>query len=170
MLNRSSTRNFFQTDAAINPGNSGGPLVNLDGEVIGINTAIASNSGGNDGVGFSIPINMALDIAKSLIKYGKVKRAFLGVQLESKFNVDKAKRLGLSKLRGAKVNLVNIGTPAHKAGLQAGDVILTFGGNVVEDDSDLVNQVSVARPGQPISMSVWRDRKKISLSTILVTK
>ena len=163
-------QNFFQTDAAINPGNSGGPLVNLDGEVIGINTAIASNSGGNDGVGFSIPINMALDIAHQLIDSGKVKRAFLGVQLESKFSVDKAKRLGLSKLRGAKVNLVNVGTPAHKAGIQAGDVILTFDGRAVEDDSDLVNQVSTSRTGRPISMTLWRDRQTMTVETQLVEK
>ena len=163
-------QNFFQTDAAINPGNSGGPLVNLDGEVIGINTAIASNSGGNDGVGFSIPIYMALDVAKQLVDFGKVKRAFLGVQLESKFNVDKARRLGLTKLRGAKVNLVNVGTPAHKAGLKAGDVILKFNGNDVEDDSDLVNQVSVSKTEKGIPMTVWRDRKVIKLTTVLVDR
>ncbi|MEC9094043.1 MAG: trypsin-like peptidase domain-containing protein [Planctomycetota bacterium] len=163
-------QDFFQTDAAINPGNSGGPLVNLDGKVIGINTAIASNSGGNDGVGFSIPINMAMDIANQLIDHGKVKRAFLGVQLESKFTIDTAKRLGLSKLRGAKVNLVNIGTPAHKAGLKAGDVILTFQGKEVQDDSDLVNQVSTTRAGQPISLHVWRDHQTLKLTTTLVLK
>ena len=163
-------QNFFQTDAAINPGNSGGPLVNLDGKVIGVNTAIASNSGGNDGVGFSIPINMALDIADQLIKNGRVQRAFLGVQLESKFNIDNAKRLGLTRLRGAKVTLVNVGTPAYKAGLKAGDVILTFDGNEVEDDSDLVNQVSWTKAGRSISMNVWRNRQTIRLSTTLVDK
>lgn len=163
-------QNFFQTDAAINPGNSGGPLVNLDGEVIGINTAIASNSGGNDGVGFSIPINMALDVAHQLIDHGSVKRAFLGVQLESKFGIDKAKKLGLTKLRGAKVNLVNIGTPAYKAGILAGDVILEFGGRIVEDDSDLVNQVSTAVTGRSIPVKVWREGKTIQLSTTLVSK
>lgn len=163
-------QNFFQTDAAINPGNSGGPLVNLDGEVIGVNTAIASNSGGNDGVGFSIPINMALRIAYQLIDKGKVTRAFLGVQLESKFSIDKAKRLGLSKLRGAKVNLVNVGTPAYKAGLRAGDVILAFNGDEVKDDSDLVNQVSASPTGRPISLRVWRDQKKINLSAVLISK
>lgn len=163
-------QNFFQTDAAINPGNSGGPLVNLNGEVIGINTAIASNSGGNDGVGFSIPVNLALDIARQLIDHGRVRRAFLGVQLESKFNVDKARRLGLTRLRGAKVNLVNVGTPAHKAGLKAGDVILTFNGTEVADDSDLVNQVSVTRTGVEIPMTVWRDRKKTELTAVLVEK
>lgn len=163
-------QNFFQTDAAINPGNSGGPLVNLDGKVIGVNTAIASNSGGNDGVGFSIPINMALDIANQLIEKGRVRRAFLGVQLESKFNIDNAKRLGLTRLRGAKVTLVNVGTPAAKAGLQAGDVILSFNGKEVEDDSDLVNQVSWTAPGKSIPMNVWRNRQTIRLQTTLVDK
>ena len=113
---------------------------------------------------------MALDIAHQLIDSGKVKRAFLGVQLESKFSVDKAKRLGLSKLRGAKVNLVNVGTPAHKAGIQAGDVILTFDGRAVEDDSDLVNQVSTSRTGRPISMTLWRDRQTMTVETQLVEK
>lgn len=163
-------QNFFQTDAAINPGNSGGPLVNLDGEVIGINTAIASNSGGNDGVGFSIPINMALEVAHQLIDHGQVKRAFLGVQLESNFDVDHARRLGLTKLRGAKVNLVNVGTPAHDAGIRAGDVILRFDGEIVEDDSDLVNKVSNSKAGYPIPLTVWRDSQLIQLNTTLVEK
>ena len=163
-------QDFFQTDAAINPGNSGGPLVNLSGEVIGINTAIASNSGGNDGVGFSIPIHMAMDIAKQLIDSGTVKRAYLGVQLESKFGVDKARRLGLTRLKGAKVNLVNVGTPAHKSGIKAGDVILRFNGEEIEDDSDLVNRVSKTPTGLSIPMTIWRDRQTINLKTVLVSK
>ncbi|MDG2470820.1 MAG: trypsin-like peptidase domain-containing protein [Pirellulaceae bacterium] len=163
-------QDFFQTDAAINPGNSGGPLVNLDGEVIGINTAIASNSGGNDGVGFSIPIRMALKISHQLIDHGKVNRAFLGVQLESKFNVEKAKKLGMTRLRGAKVNLVNVGTPAYAAGLQPGDVILSFDGKEIEDDSDLVNKVSISSVGREIKINIWRDRRVQQLSTTLVQK
>src|SRR5262249_36577839 len=96
-------QDFLQTDAAINPGNSGGPLINLKGEVIGINTAIASNSGGSEGIGFTIPVNMAMVIVRQLIDHGSVTRAFLGVNLDSKFNASIAARLGMPQPRGARI-------------------------------------------------------------------
>ena len=119
-------QNFIQTDAAINPGNSGGPLLNLKGEVIGINTAIASSSGGNEGIGFSIPINMVMIIANQLVATGQVRRAFLGVSLDSKFGADSAVQLGLPRLMGAKVSGITPDSPAANAQLQVGDIILRF--------------------------------------------
>ena len=159
-------QDFLQTDAAINPGNSGGPLVNLRGEVIGINTAIASNSGGNEGVGFSIPINMFMIVGQQLIETGKVTRAFLGVQMKSKaeFGPAMAAELGLPRPIGAYISGLVPSSPATVAKLQAGDVILEFNRTPVEDSDHLSNLVSLTEPSKAVSMVIFRDRKPIQMT------
>jgi serine protease Do len=155
-------QDFLQTDAAINPGNSGGPLVNMKGEVIGINNSIASNGGGNEGVGFSIPINLARWIMNELIAHGHVPRGALGVVLQSEFRQEHAVDLGLDRPRGAWIRGVNPSSPASKAGLRDGDVVLRFNGVVITDLNHLINSVSMAPIGQPAEVVVWRDRRELT--------
>ncbi|EAQ81023.1 S1C family serine protease [Blastopirellula marina] len=149
-------QNFMQTDAAINPGNSGGPLLNLRGEVIGINTAIASNSGGNDGIGFTIPINSALNIARQMIDDGKVSRAFLGVVLDSQYDSKVAEKLGLPMAKGTRVNGVTPDSPAAEAGILVGDVIIRFNNQEIDDDSHLVNVVSLSPLNIKLPVELYR--------------
>ena len=149
-------QDFFQTDAAINPGNSGGPLINLKGEVIGINTAIASNSGGSDGIGFSIPINMAMRVVGDLIDYGRVRRGFLGVSLDSRYDYSKAASLGLDLAYGALVTAVTPDSPAFHSQLKVGDVILEYDGSQVDNDSQLVTQVSLTKVNHKVPVKVFR--------------
>lgn len=156
-------QDFLQTDAAINPGNSGGPLINLRGEVIGINTAIASNSGGNEGIGFSIPINMYMVVAKQLVERGSVSRAFLGVNLDSQFGPAKSRELGLPRPTGTRVTEVTPNSPAAIARIQVDDIILEFDGIAIDDDSHLVNMVSLTEIGRDVSLLVYRDRKLIKI-------
>jgi serine protease Do len=153
-------QDFLQTDAAINPGNSGGPLVNMKGEVVGINNSIASNGGGNEGVGFSIPINLARWIMNELIARGKVNRGALGVVLETEFRPEDALKLGMERPRGARISQVNPASPASKAGLREGDIVLRFGGVDIADLNHLINTVSMAPIGQTAEVIVWRDRKE----------
>ena len=157
-------QDFLQIDASINPGNSGGPLVNLSGEVIGINTAIASTSGRDEGVGFPIPINMAMKIADQLIEKGKVVRGFLGVSLDSRFSHDAAVRLGLKTPRGARVTGITENSAAARAKVLPGDVILRFNGTRIESDDHLVNEVSMTPVGEPVLMTVFRDGDIIDLT------
>jgi serine protease Do len=152
-------KEFLQTDAAINPGSSGGPLVDLDGRVVGINTAIASKSGDNSGVSFSIPANMVKRIANQLMEKGIVSRGYLGVQLASTLEQAEALRLGLSRISGALVELVHTGTPAASAGLKVGDVILKLEDVNLRDENHLINLVSALPPGQKVKLVVWRDRR-----------
>jgi serine protease Do len=152
-------QDFIQTDAAINPGNSGGPLVNLRGEIVGLNTAIASNSGRNEGIGFAIPSNMAMFVARQLIERGKVTRAFLGVNLNARFGAAKAVEIGLPGPMGAQITNVTKGSPADAAKLLVGDVILEYGGVRVEDDVHLINLVGVTEAGRKMPLLVYRDRK-----------
>ncbi|HET6881640.1 MAG TPA: trypsin-like peptidase domain-containing protein [Pirellulales bacterium] len=149
-------QDFMQTDAAINPGNSGGPLINLRGEVIGINTAIASNSGGNEGIGFSIPINAVMHIVRQFVERGRVVRAFLGVSLDQRFTSTVAVKLGLRRKQGAHVTAVTDGGPAQAAHLQRGDVILRFNGVRVENDTHLIYLVSLTEVGKEVPMEVFR--------------
>ena len=149
---------FLQTDAAINPGNSGGPLINLEGEVVGINTAIASNSGGNEGIGFSIPSNLVRRVTEQLLEHGKVTRAYLGVKLDPDFNSEAAARLKLDRIRGARVLDVYPGTPASRARLQKDDVVFKFDGVEVIDENHLINLISALPPGQKVKLTIWRDR------------
>ncbi|MGL4511643.1 MAG: S1C family serine protease [Lacipirellulaceae bacterium] len=149
-------QNFLQTDAAINPGNSGGPLVNFRGEVIGLNTAIASSSGGNEGIGFSIPINLAVRIAGQLVASGEPSRGFLGVGLESDFSAGSARARGLSRPVGALVTRVEEDSPAQLASIKTDDVILAFDGVRVEDDEHLINLVQLTESGRKVELELFR--------------
>jgi serine protease Do len=154
-------QDFLQTDAAINPGNSGGPLVNMKGEVIGINNSIASNGGGNEGVGFSIPINLARWIMNELIANdGRVSRGALGVVLETEFHQEQAIALGMERPRGARITRVNPSSPASKAGLREGDVVLRFGGVDIADLNHLINTVSMSPIGRVAEVVVWREGRE----------
>lgn len=155
----SSYQDFLQTDAAINPGNSGGPLLNLYGEVIGINTAIASESGGSEGIGFAIPSNMALHVCKALIAHGKVERGWVGVTLED-LTPQLVRKLGLSTSRGALVAGVFQDSPADRAGLKKGDVITGYEDREIPDSATFRNDVATALIGQEVKISALRGGKK----------
>jgi len=157
-------QNFLQTDAAINPGNSGGPLLNFRGEVIGINTAIASNSGGNEGIGFSIPINIVIRIANDLAKTGEVTRGFLGVKLDSLFDLRRARLFGLPRLTGTRVKSIEPHSPAALAQFQIDDVILRYDGIRVEDDDHLISLVKLTAIGRQVPVTVFRDRRAQQIS------
>jgi serine protease Do len=150
---------FIQTDAAINPGNSGGALADLDGRVIGINTAINSPSGGNVGIGFAIPINMARGVMEKLIADGKVSRGYLGV-LSQDIDENLAKALNLKQEKGSLVGDVVANGPADRAGIKRGDVITGINGKPVENSSDLRLQVAQAQPGKDITVTLIRDGKE----------
>ncbi len=160
---------FLQTDAAINPGNSGGPLVNMKGEVIGLNTAIASEGGGSEGVGFSIPINLAKWVMTQLVAGGKVSRGAIGVNLQE-LSATKATELGLDRPRGARVAIVHEASPAFESGLRVGDVVQTFNGVEVRDDNHLISLVSVAPIGRSSVMVVWRDKKTLALRVTIADR
>jgi serine protease Do len=158
-------QDFLQTDAAINPGNSGGPLLNLRGEVVGINTAIASSSGGSEGIGFAIPINMAMIVGRQLIQNGVVVRAYLGVHLDSSFSPEDAASVGLSRPHGARVTGVNPQSPAEAADIRIGDVILQFDSVRIEDDDHLVNLVSLTPVEKQVDVVLLREGKVVQLQT-----
>jgi Do/DeqQ family serine protease len=151
---------FIQTDATINPGNSGGPLINLDGEVIGVNRMIYSRSGGSLGIGFAIPINTAIKVLKQLRQHKKVKRGYIGVQI-APLTVLIAKQLGLKSDKGALIGGVVPGGPADKAGIKEKDIVLKAANKKVESFQDLVRIVSDSQIGKAIKVTVWRDRKII---------
>ncbi|MBI2202864.1 MAG: DegQ family serine endoprotease [Candidatus Rokubacteria bacterium] len=154
---------FLQTDAAINPGNSGGPLVNMRGEVVGINTAIVS---GGSGIGFAIPSNMAKQVSAQLIATGTVTRGWLGVSLQP-LTSDLATSFGVADGKGVLVAEVQPRSPAAKAGLESGDVIIGFNGKKVESAADLARAVGFARPGEEVRLTVWRDRAEHKLTAKL---
>jgi serine protease Do len=156
-------QDFIQTDAAINPGNSGGPLINLRGEVIGMNTAIASNSGGNEGIGFSIPINLVMLIAKQLVERSTVTRAHLGVVLDGEFSPAMAVSVGLTRPRGARIKDITPQSPAAAAKLQGGDVILDYDGVRVDNDSHLINLVNLTEVGRDVPLVIFRNGRIIEL-------
>ena len=156
---------FLQIDAPINRGNSGGPLFNMDGQVIGINTAIYSPNGGSVGIGFAIPSNMAKTVIAQLKKSGKVERGWLGVQIQP-VTPDIANALDLKDAHGAIVAAVTPDSPASKAGVKAGDVILSFGGDRVENARDLARLVAKNPAGSNVPMEVWRDRAETTLSVV----
>lgn len=160
-------QDFLQTDAAINPGNSGGPLINLQGEIVGINTAIASSSGGNEGIGFSIPSNMVVQITDQLLEFGKVSRAYLGVKLDPDFNLQTAQRLKLDRLRGSRVMEIYPDTPAFHAGLKFDDVVLFFDGIEVLDENHLINLVSLQPVNKEVNAIVLRSGQKITIKVKL---
>lgn len=157
-------QDFIQTDAAINPGNSGGPLINLRGEVIGINTAIASNSGGSDGIGFSIPSNMAMKVVTDMIDNGFVRRGFLGVSLDARFSPMRAISLGLLRPYGARVSSISPNSPAAESALSIGDIVLEFNGIQIANDSHLVTQVSLTKIGKSVPVKVYRAGQELDFS------
>jgi len=161
--------NFIQTDAAINPGNSGGPLVNIGGELVGINTAIASRTGGSDGIGFAVPSNMAHRVYTSLVKHGKVVRGYLGVTIQ---DIDDkiAKGLRMQRPEGVLVGTVMEGSPASKAGLKTGDVILEFAGKKVNSTAELRNVVASKAPGSTAPVIIIRDGAKRTIDVKLQTQ
>jgi len=158
---------FIQTDAAINPGNSGGALVNMDGELIGINTAIASGTGGYQGVGFAIPVNMASKVMDSLIRNGKVVRGFIGVTIQ---NVDQgiADNYGLDRPEGALVNSVTKGGPADEAQIEVGDLIMALNGKPLRDRDELRLRVGEMEPGTKVDLTIIRNgvRKDVRLKLL----
>jgi serine protease Do len=159
----STYQDFLQTDAAINPGNSGGPLLNLDGQVIGVNSIIASQSGGSEGLGFAIPSNMALHIAKSLMGIGKVQRGWLGISLQD-ISFDKMKSLKLTSPKGAYVMDVVKEGPASKAGIKPGDVIITLEGKAIADSGELRNLVAGTPIGKEVKLGIMRDGKRLTIA------
>lgn len=154
---------YIQTDAAINPGNSGGPLVNLAGEVIGINTAIFSRSGGYMGIGFAIPSNMVRHVKESLIKEGKVIRGWLGVGIQN-LTRELAESFNYNSIKGALIGQIEPNSPAMEAGFQPGDIIVSFDGVEVIDTNQLRNMVAAVRPGSSVKIAVIRDGRKKELS------
>ena len=165
-INPDGFEDFIQTDASINPGNSGGALVNLKGELIGINTAILSRSGGNIGIGFAIPVNMAHGVMDQLLKFGSVKRGLLGVSI---YNVtpDIAQLYGLGDTPGALVSQVVEGSAADKAGVRTGDVITSVNGQNVKSNTELRNAIGMLRVGEKVEVGIVRDGKPRRLTAVI---
>jgi serine protease Do len=163
-------QDFLQTDAAINPGNSGGPLIDMYGRVVGINTAIASSSGGNEGIGFSIPSNLVQRVVHQLLTNGRVKRAYLGVLLDDHFDVDKAKKYSLDRARGARVVTVYPQTPAALAGLQTDDIILSFDGRDIEDENHLIHLVSMTEVNRTVRLVIIREGRRQTIQVRLTDR
>ena len=153
-------QDFIQSDAAINPGNSGGPLVNMRGEVVGINTCIASNSGGFEGLGFAIPVGMVTFVARQLVEQGLVARGYLGVALDEEFSQAEANRLGMLRAVGARVEKITPDSPAARAGIRPDDVVLEFGGRPVDDDDHLMSLVSTTPADTTVEVVIFRDRAR----------
>jgi Do/DeqQ family serine protease len=160
---------FIQTDASINPGNSGGALVNLRGELVGINSAILSRTGGNIGIGFAIPVNMVRSVMEQLIKYGQVKRGVLGVQLYS-VNADIAKEFGLTETTGALVAGVAQGSAAERAGIKTGDIITSLNGVTMKSSGELRNAIGMLHVGDKVELGVLRDGKPRKVSALIAER
>lgn len=158
---------FIQTDAAINKGNSGGALVNTAGELIGINTAIASQSGSYQGYGFAVPSNLALKVATDIIQYGEVRRALLGVNIAA-VDFDRAQQIGMEIIRGVEILGVTENGAADRSGIQTGDVILRVNGQTVNESNELQEKVAVMRPGELVDLSIWRRGNEIEKSVELM--
>ncbi len=159
---------FIQTDAAINPGNSGGALINVRGELVGINTAILTGDGGggNVGVGFAIPVNMARDIMEQLVKNGKVRRGYIGVGIEA-VNPDLAKAFGMTAPTGALIGQVEPDSPGAKAGLQRGDIVLSVNGQAVSDERDLRLRIAAIAPGETVKLEILRNGQRQTVNVTL---
>ena len=162
-INVEGYEDFIQTDASINPGNSGGALVNLHGELVGINTAIIGPSGGNVGIGFAVPVNIATAVMHQLAEHGEMQRGKIGVIIQD-LTPDLAEALDLDIERGALVSRVRERSPAEEAGLQAGDVIVAVGGTTVEGSRDLRNSIGLVRVGEEIEIDVQREQHRIRLN------
>jgi Do/DeqQ family serine protease len=166
-LNIEGYEDFIQTDASINPGNSGGALISLKGELIGINTAIISPAGGNVGIGFAVPINMARSVMDQLIRYGEVRRGRLGVSIQD-VTPDLAEAMGIERAAGAVITNVEQGSPADRAGLKAKDVIVAVNGRPIEGASDLRNQVGLIPVGERVEVGVMRNGRRLNVSAQVV--
>jgi serine protease Do len=158
--------NFIQTDAAINPGNSGGPLLNIHGKAVGINTAIFSRSGGYMGIGFAIPVNMAKSVEEQLRSNGKVTRGWLGLAIQD-MNEDLARSFGVNKADGILIAEVTKGSPAEKAGVQQGDILLSLNGDKVTDVTGLRNRIAMTPPGSKVSLQVFREGRKKAIRVVI---
>jgi len=157
---------FIQTDASINKGNSGGPMFNMDGEVIGINSAIFSPSGGSVGIGFAIPSNMAIDVIEQLKKFGKTSRGWLGVRIQT-VTEEIAEAYGLDKPRGALVASVENNSPSSRSGIKPGDIILKFDGKDIKKDRDLPRVVASTKVGKNVQLEIWRNNRIVNLKVKL---
>ncbi len=155
-------KNYIQTDVSINPGNSGGPLLNINGQVVGINSAIYSRSGGSIGIGFAIPINIAKNVVKQLLEKGKVERGYIGTMIQ---DIDEklAKYYNLDRTRGVLLTKIEADSPAKKAGLKSGDVVLEVNGEKVESANDLVLKISSTIPGNKVKLTLLRNGTKIKI-------
>jgi Do/DeqQ family serine protease len=165
-INPDGYEDFIQTDASINPGNSGGALVNLRGELVGINSAILSGSGGNIGIGFAIPVNMAKGVMEQLIKYGQVKRGMLGVKIYP-VTPDVAKEFGLAEASGALVAGVVPGSAAEKAGVKTGDIIVSINGTPMKTAAELRNAIGMMRIGDQVEIGLLRDGKPLKVTALV---
>jgi serine protease Do len=162
-LGSGNYENFIQTDASINPGNSGGPLFNMDGQMVGINTAIYSRSGGNIGIGFAIPVNMAKNVIEQLKTTGKVTRGWLGVMIQN-VSQDLAKQFGLDRPIGALIGEVSPGSPAEKAGILPGDIIVEYKGKEITQMNMLPTLVAQTPVGETVNVALFRNGKKKNVS------
>lgn len=158
---RMRIESFIQTDAAINKGNSGGALVNTAGELIGINTAIASQSGAYQGYGFAVPSNLALKVATDIIEFGEVRRALLGINIAA-VDFDRAQEIGMQLVRGVEILGVTIDGAADRSGIKSGDVILEVNGQIVNESNELQEKVAVMRPGETVDLRIWRRGNELS--------
>lgn len=158
--------NFIQTDASINPGNSGGALVNLKGELIGINTAILAPSGGNVGIGFAIPSNMVMNIKDSLVKHGEVRRGLLGVTTQD-INAELAKAFNLNSTQGVVVSQVHANSPAARAGLEPGDIILAVNGKTIKNSYEVRNMIGLMQIGESVDLEVLRGNERKTVNAVI---
>jgi serine protease Do len=156
---------FIQTDAAINPGNSGGPLLNIDGEVIGINTAIFSQNGGYMGIGFAVPIDMAMQVKEQLLSHGKVTRGYIGIYMNpEEMNEQMAQSFGYKEKTGVLIADVQKEGPADKAGLLSGDIIMELNGKKIVDQASFRRTISTIAPAQKAKLLIFRDGKTKTIS------
>jgi S1-C subfamily serine protease len=162
-----SYEGFIQTDAVINPGNSGGPLVNMRGEIVGINTAIESSTGGFDGVGFAIPSARIKNVLPALVKGERVQRGFLGVHISDAGYTDDARALGWEEPHGIMINRVQDDSPAQRAGLQARDIILRLDGRLMQRTEQLTEAVAARAPGTDVVLDLWRNQREVSVKVTL---
>jgi len=160
---------FIQTDAAINPGNSGGALVGLDGRLIGINTAIATQDGAYEGYGFAVPVNLVAHVVSDLIAYGEVKRGYLGIEMVP-MDASRAAEYGLEMVSGVLIGGVADGGAASRYGLRRGDVILAIDGHSVDATNSLQSRIATKRPGEVIQLEIWRDRSAKTVEVVLVDR
>jgi serine protease Do/serine protease DegQ len=168
-INPDGYEDFIQTDASINPGNSGGALVNLRGELVGINSAILSRSGGNIGIGFAISANMVRSVTDQLIKYGQVKRGVLGINIYD-VTPDIAKEYGLTESSGALIASVMPGSAAEKAGIKTGDIVTAIDGHVMKGAAELRRTIGMLRVGDKVEVSLLRDGKPHTVTALIAEK